>query len=367
MEINGFGWHERPRPPSSQELPTRRGATTSSPSSSSAPIAACSSRTSRSTQVELQLHRAVELVQAAGRDATRRRKRPSSSTTRPRVSTGWRHEPQHRRVPRAPGAVRRHRRRPPARAHAARRRTTSCSAACAFTTSTGGPRACRPWSSCTAADSMPIPGTSCAPSLRRERHCVALDQRGHGESEWSPEMDYATESHAATSSAFVDALRPRALRAGGHVAGRRERAGVGRTAQPAPRRAGPGRRRSRDPRRGRPQDRRVHLGGHAARLRRAVRRPRARLQSTAQPRAPAAEPAAQPPPDARRPLHVEVRPAPPRPSARSRRPSRAGGSSCGRRWTASSVRRSSCAAPRATSSTTRTPSAWPAASARGAG
>src|SRR5262249_54038237 len=23
---------------------------------------------------------------------------------------------------------------------------------------------------------------------RRERHCVALDQRGHGESEWSPEM-----------------------------------------------------------------------------------------------------------------------------------------------------------------------------------
>ena len=44
-------------------------------------------------------------------------------------------------------------------------------------------------------------------ALRRERHCVALDQRGHGESEWSPEMDYATESHAADVDAFVDALK----------------------------------------------------------------------------------------------------------------------------------------------------------------
>jgi esterase len=44
-------------------------------------------------------------------------------------------------------------------------------------------------------------------ALRRERHCVALDQRGHGESEWSPEMDYATESHAGDVGAFVDALK----------------------------------------------------------------------------------------------------------------------------------------------------------------
>src|SRR5215831_245878 len=43
-------------------------------------------------------------------------------------------------------------------------------------------------------------------SLRRERHCVALDQRGHGESEWSPEMDYATESHVGDLDAFVGAL-----------------------------------------------------------------------------------------------------------------------------------------------------------------
>src|SRR5262245_48052061 len=43
-------------------------------------------------------------------------------------------------------------------------------------------------------------------SLRRERHCVALDQRGHGESEWSPEMDYSIESHAGDLDAFFHSL-----------------------------------------------------------------------------------------------------------------------------------------------------------------
>ena len=43
-------------------------------------------------------------------------------------------------------------------------------------------------------------------SLRHERHCVALDQRGHGESEWSPEMDYSTASHVGDLEAFVDRL-----------------------------------------------------------------------------------------------------------------------------------------------------------------
>jgi pimeloyl-ACP methyl ester carboxylesterase len=43
-------------------------------------------------------------------------------------------------------------------------------------------------------------------SLRGERHCLALDQRGHGESEWSPEMDYATESHAGDVDAFIQAM-----------------------------------------------------------------------------------------------------------------------------------------------------------------
>ena len=43
-------------------------------------------------------------------------------------------------------------------------------------------------------------------ALRTERHCLALDQRGHGDSEWSPEMDYTTESHVGDLDAFVDRL-----------------------------------------------------------------------------------------------------------------------------------------------------------------
>jgi esterase len=42
--------------------------------------------------------------------------------------------------------------------------------------------------------------------LRRDRHCFALDQRGHGESEWSPVMDYGTESHVGDVEAFIDHL-----------------------------------------------------------------------------------------------------------------------------------------------------------------
>ena len=42
--------------------------------------------------------------------------------------------------------------------------------------------------------------------LREERHCLALDQRGHGDSEWSPVMDYAIESHVGDLEAFVDRL-----------------------------------------------------------------------------------------------------------------------------------------------------------------
>ena len=44
-------------------------------------------------------------------------------------------------------------------------------------------------------------------SLRLDHHCLALDQRGHGESEWSPEMDYTIESQVGDIEAFVDHLR----------------------------------------------------------------------------------------------------------------------------------------------------------------
>ena len=44
-------------------------------------------------------------------------------------------------------------------------------------------------------------------SLRRERHCLALDQRGHGESEWSPQMDYTIESQVEDLDAFFAAMK----------------------------------------------------------------------------------------------------------------------------------------------------------------
>ena len=42
--------------------------------------------------------------------------------------------------------------------------------------------------------------------LRREYHCVALDQRGHGDSEWSPVMDYAPDAHARDIDGVLDAF-----------------------------------------------------------------------------------------------------------------------------------------------------------------
>jgi esterase len=42
--------------------------------------------------------------------------------------------------------------------------------------------------------------------LRGDYHCLALDLRGHGDSEWSPEMDYGFETHAGDVEALVDRL-----------------------------------------------------------------------------------------------------------------------------------------------------------------
>jgi len=42
--------------------------------------------------------------------------------------------------------------------------------------------------------------------LRRDHHCIALDQRGHGDSEWSPTMDYAPDAHARDIDGLLDAL-----------------------------------------------------------------------------------------------------------------------------------------------------------------
>jgi pimeloyl-ACP methyl ester carboxylesterase len=43
-------------------------------------------------------------------------------------------------------------------------------------------------------------------ALRQEYHCLAVDLRGHGDSEWSPEMDYRIEAHRDDVEALVDVL-----------------------------------------------------------------------------------------------------------------------------------------------------------------
>jgi pimeloyl-ACP methyl ester carboxylesterase len=42
--------------------------------------------------------------------------------------------------------------------------------------------------------------------LRDRFHCIALDQRGHGDSEWSPEMDYTTAAHVRDIEHVVEQL-----------------------------------------------------------------------------------------------------------------------------------------------------------------
>lgn len=57
----------------------------------------------------------------------------------------------------------------------------------------GGGQSARTWDAC------------CLVLARRYR-CLALDQRGHGDSAWSPEGAYTFDDHAADIAAFVDAL-----------------------------------------------------------------------------------------------------------------------------------------------------------------
>jgi pimeloyl-ACP methyl ester carboxylesterase len=43
-------------------------------------------------------------------------------------------------------------------------------------------------------------------ALRTDHHCLALDQRGHGDSEWSPEIDYTFDAQLRDLETFVDQL-----------------------------------------------------------------------------------------------------------------------------------------------------------------
>lgn len=46
---------------------------------------------------------------------------------------------------------------------------------------------------------------ACCLLLSRRYRCLALDQRGHGDSSWSPQRAYGFDDHAADIAGFVDA------------------------------------------------------------------------------------------------------------------------------------------------------------------
>jgi esterase len=46
----------------------------------------------------------------------------------------------------------------------------------------------------------------CCLSLRREYHCLALDQRGHGDSDWEPQADYSIAAQREDIKGFCDQL-----------------------------------------------------------------------------------------------------------------------------------------------------------------
>jgi len=55
--------------------------------------------------------------------------------------------------------------------------------------------------------------------LRREYHCLALDQRGHGDSEWEPTADYSHESQIGDLEGFIEKVNLRRPLLVGHSMG----------------------------------------------------------------------------------------------------------------------------------------------------
>ena len=43
----------------------------------------------------------------------------------------------------------------------------------------------------------------CALALRDRYHCIALDQRGHGDSDWAPDGEYSLEKHQGDIEGFI--------------------------------------------------------------------------------------------------------------------------------------------------------------------
>jgi len=60
-----------------------------------------------------------------------------------------------------------------------------------------------------------------AAAFSRSYRIIALDQRGHGESQWSEEMAYSIEDHFCDIAAFIESLDPDRLTILGHSMGGR--------------------------------------------------------------------------------------------------------------------------------------------------
>ena len=72
----------------------------------------------------------------------------------------------------------------------------------------------------------------CCLALRDDFHCLALDQRGHGDTDWAPDGDYSIARAGRRRQGLRRPSRARQVRAGRHVDGRDQRAGLSRSTIP---------------------------------------------------------------------------------------------------------------------------------------
>ena len=196
----------------------------------------------------------------------------------------------------------------------------------------------------------------CCLALRDDFHCMALDQRGHGDSDWAPDADYSIAAQREDVKGFAETHRARPLRAGRHVDGGDQRARLRDRLSRDPVGAGADRRRPRRQAARLEPHPRFRQWRRQAGIARRDHRARARLQPAARSEGPAPQPDAQSAPSGGRQLGLEIRPPAVSADGRERTPPSAQGSPTGS--PRSPARPWWCAAPKATSSTRRTPSAW---------
>ena len=117
---------------------------------------------------------------------------------------------------------------PPTSAFRTRRRchtgrATSCCGSCGSTSWNGARRTRRRSCCCMAGTSRRIPGTWSACTWRSDFRVLALDQRGHGDSEWVRDVAYSNHEMSLDAEAFIAALGLRAADSDRPLDGRAQR------------------------------------------------------------------------------------------------------------------------------------------------